>query len=680
MHLMTKCAAWALVVASVSSIGCATPGSSDSESISTTSQAMEVTRAHHEEIDPQDGLFYSYWEKDYGQGDAHMDLKPFGYTGNVDYRGITTVFPNFVVGKGRKPCWGEQVNWQVNGTPSVSELGLYGWYRSPLVEYYIGRWDGSGSVVGDYHTSRGSYRLHVTPLSKANILNPDNVDGLPRNFLQFNCESLDNAAAAVGPVDLSEHFAAWEPLMNSWWPTQIDSINKGFSWFPPSQADYCLVGTEIYSPTTGNSDISNISFEERTRVDPIAQSVSAAGTGSTSLTYRVISSVPWTLTGKPDWVTSISPVVGDIGLTLVSVKVSANATANERRANFQFHVGGADIPVIAQVVQFYDGEGYTPTGGGGALQYQISPTGPWSAQSSAPEWLSVTPNQGSAGTYTLNTSATANTGLSARTGTVTITGGGADKTLKFTQEPVSLLADPMLVNVAAAGATPSVNIYSNVNWWSAYTTNGGGWLNINPGSYSGVGNGTVSFTVAPNTTGHDRTATITLAGGNVPTRAVTVIQAAGACDASNRLLNPGFESGTSGWTTWAGSLSAVGSPVRTGAASGRVTNRTAAWQGPVQDLIGKVTAGRTYTARAWAKVSGSSSQPLGLSLKTECVGSAPTYTSISTATGNSSSWTQLSGQFTAPSCSLASLALYVEGPSAGTTLYVDDAAVAQTCP
>jgi hypothetical protein len=40
----------------------------------------------------------------------------------------------------------------------------------------------------------------------------------------------------------------------------------------------------------------------------------------------------------------------------------------------------------------------------------------------------------------------------------------------------------------------------------------------------------------------------------------------------------------------------------------------------------------------------------------------------------------LSGEFSAPSCSLASLALYVEGPPAGTTLYVDDASVAEVCP
>jgi hypothetical protein len=59
--------------------------------------------------------------------------------------------------------------------------------------------------------------------------------------------------------------------------------------------------------------------------------------------------------------------------------------------------------------------------------------------------------------------------------------------------------------------------------------------------------------------------------------------------------------------------------------------------------------------------------------------------SLVSSVSNLSEWAlvsreQRSGQFIAPSCPLASFALYVEGPSPGTTLYVDDAAVAQTCP
>ena len=100
----------------------------------------------------------------------------------------------------------------------------------------------------------------------------------------------------------------------------------------------------------------------------------------------------------------------------------------------------------------------------------------------------------------------------------------------------------------------------------------------------------------------------------------------------------------------------------------------------MQDLLGKVTAGQTYAAEGWAKVQGPSSQPLALTLKSECAGSPATYTQLGTATGNGWSWTKLSGQFTVPSCSLASLAICIEGPAPGITLYADDVSVAEVCP
>jgi hypothetical protein len=153
-----------------------------------------------------------------------------------------------------------------------------------------------------------------------------------------------------------------------------------------------------------------------------------------------------------------------------------------------------------------------------------------------------------------------------------------------------------------------------------------------------------------------------------------------ACDPSNRLVNPGFESGTAGWTTWGASLSTSGFIVRSGAGSGRTSNRTSSWQGPVQSLIGKVTSGITYRAEAWGRVSGSSNQPLALTLKSKCAGVSPNYVQLASGTSASSSWKQLSGTFTVPGCSLEELSLYLEGPSPGITLYADDVSVAQVCP
>jgi endo-1,4-beta-xylanase len=499
--------------------GCSPSNDHASESVSSSSQALAATREHHEAIDGQDGFFYTYWEQHYDAGQALMDLQPNGYTTNVDYTAVTASSPNFVVGKGKQHAWGDSISWQAGPNPTALFFGVYGWLTAPLVEYYIGRVE-AGDVVGDYSTSRGRYRLRVASKIQANILNPTNDPTKPQKFLQFNCESLDGADAKVGPVDLSEHFQAWDAMMPGWWSTQTTLQSQQFNWAPMSDANYGVVVTEIYGATTGNTSVSNMAFENRVAIEPLIQSMSnSAGT----LTYRVLATAPWTIlpASIPAGFT-VSPTAGDTGLTTITVNVTANTTGNERRANFQFNATGAPV-AFGQLVQFYSGEGWIPTGAGGTSPFQISPTGNWSATSSAPSWLSVSPSQGTSGTYTLTTSATPNTSAASRSGTVTITGGGVNKTISVVQPPVSLLAEPMLATVAAGGATQTLHVYSNLGAWSASVTSGASWLSIT-GASSGSANGTLSFAVAANGTGHDRTGTIAITGANAPTRTVTVIE------------------------------------------------------------------------------------------------------------------------------------------------------------
>jgi hypothetical protein len=71
---------------------------------------------------------------------------------------------------------------------------------------------------------------------------------------------------------------------------------------------------------------------------------------------------------------------------------------------------------------------------------------------------------------------------------------------------------------------------------------------------------------------------------------------------------------------------------------------------------------------------------LSLTLKVHCAGEEASYLHIADATGGNASWTQLSGAFTVPTCTLSELSLYVEGPAAGVNLYVDDVGVRQSCP
>jgi endoglucanase len=277
-------------------------------------------------------------------------------------------------------------------------------------------------------------------------------------------------------------------------------------------------------------DVSRAMTGPAITVSPIAQAVYDTGytdTNNGQPTWTVTSNSPWTVDSASvrDWFT-LSQTSGPAGRTTITMTVSPNSIMNERRAQWQICCDGSDVCAPAQIIQFYKDEGWVIEGSGGPLSKLIVRTGNWTATSSAPSWLSVTPNRGTNGTYSLYISAPANTTGSTRTATLTISGGGPSQKLQVVQPPVALVPSPTNISVAAGGAVESITITSNTNWWSAYTTDGGGWLSINSGSYSGSGDGTVFFTVSENTTGKARTATITLIGGNVPTQTVRIVQVA----------------------------------------------------------------------------------------------------------------------------------------------------------
>ena len=85
-------------------------------------------------------------------------------------------------------------------------------------------------------------------------------------------------------------------------------------------------------------------------------------------------------------------------------------------------------------------------------------------------------------------------------------------------------------------------------------------------------------------------------------------------------------------------------------------------------------AGQQYSASAYATV-GSGSASVALTVAVDC-GGTTTYTNLGSGTASAGSFTNLSGTFTAPTCSnLNSVTIYVEGPPSGVDLIVDDADV-----
>jgi hypothetical protein len=155
---------------------------------------------------------------------------------------------------------------------------------------------------------------------------------------------------------------------------------------------------------------------------------------------------------------------------------------------------------------------------------------------------------------------------------------------------------------------------------------------------------------------------------------------AGASDAGpvNLISNPDFESGFTPWSAaFGGTMGVATDQARSGLQCGRVSGRTAAYQGAHYNLTSVTTPGATYAATAFGRISGATSTaPLIFTARINCLGIPdPAYRTVRSLTGNDSAWTELSGSFVMPSCTPTEVLLYLEGPPSGYTIYIDDVSV-----
>ena len=144
----------------------------------------------------------------------------------------------------------------------------------------------------------------------------------------------------------------------------------------------------------------------------------------------------------------------------------------------------------------------------------------------------------------------------------------------------------------------------------------------------------------------------------------------------NLLTNPGFEEGAAYW--WAYSPAIVTTTtayVHSGSRAGYIHSRDQYWQGPVHDLLNIMANGYTYTNSAWIRLANAATANVSLTVKKTANGIS-TWTNIANATAYSNQWVQLVGAYTLEyTGTLSELNIYVEGPDAGVSFYIDDAAV-----
>ena len=143
-------------------------------------------------------------------------------------------------------------------------------------------------------------------------------------------------------------------------------------------------------------------------------------------------------------------------------------------------------------------------GGSGSLAITTQPECAWEVSSTA-SWISgFTPASGQ-GTATVSFRVTANDGSSTRDGMIVVNGEQARVSQRA---PCRYDLGPANQSISASGGAGSLNIATTSDCsWSATTE--ASWIVLSS-SRSGSGNGTVSFTVAPNP-GEARTSEIAIA-------------------------------------------------------------------------------------------------------------------------------------------------------------------------
>lgn len=152
-------------------------------------------------------------------------------------------------------------------------------------------------------------------------------------------------------------------------------------------------------------------------------------------TITINSNTDWWAWSEVDWLTGVTERGSGNGT--LSFTVSANTGAEARTTKLKLHGTGAngEIAIDIDVTQSgAQGNRWTPPASGGTQAMMMSRSGSWTAASSDSSWLTVSPTSGT-GNASIAMTARANTGP-ARTATVTVTGGGATKSVQVSQAAV----------------------------------------------------------------------------------------------------------------------------------------------------------------------------------------------------------------------------------------------------
>ena len=231
---------------------------------------------------------------------------------------------------------------------------------------------------------------------------------------------------------------------------------------------------------------------------------------------------PWTATSNDGWITISAGATGE-GTGTVTYALGAIPTSIPRSGSFSvngatFVVGQAGSSCEYDVAPLQAGYGATLATG---LVTVTTLAGCSWESSTGESWISISSGAVGTGNGTVGYTVSANPTLVARSGILTVAG----RSLVVTQAAAvcSFVIAPTTASHGPGLATGSATVttISGCEWG---TTNNNSWITITGGA-TGVGNGTVTYTLATNPTASARSGQITIAG-----ELLTVNQAGAVCD------------------------------------------------------------------------------------------------------------------------------------------------------
>jgi len=239
-------------------------------------------------------------------------------------------------------------------------------------------------------------------------------------------------------------------------------------------------------------------------VAPSEVSFRASG-GSTNVQLTVAENTQWTATSNDSWL-KLTSASSSAGSAKISFDAAANPSTEARSGSLT--IAGKTVNVTQAGLWSrlnYDGKVFGTGSDSGFIDVQVEGDGTWTASSDA-SWLTLMDTNGHGSASIMFVVDDYNTAVASRTATVTIAG----KTVEITQRGYELSIDPAVADLTSNAGAGEIGITAPIDAvWEAIVTVD--WIRL-VGETTGLGNGTLRYTVTDNMTGELRTGKIIISG------------------------------------------------------------------------------------------------------------------------------------------------------------------------